>query len=381
MKKTKISVIIAVLSALCVCFIMTGCAVKIGDEKIPANTTELDLSGSVIEDETPLGKLQKLRKLDIRDTGITSQQFDHLTSMLPDCDIIWSVPIGTEYFDSDITEFSFAAEYVDDLENIRYFTAVSDCDVTGTRADDERMYELASTLYPEHRLIWTVNVNGEEMRTDSEELDLTGIKKLSDPSFIKYFRDLKTLRLGDKKITDLSMLEDMTGLEVLDLSGNSISDISAIAGMKDLKELNLENTYADAKKDLSVLEGLGIERLDLKTCGGENYEVVTTLGSLKALDMSYYTSPDDDYSFLADIASGIEELTLDASGLRTGDIKYLSGLTSLKKLSLRYVYISDASSLYGLGDLEELVISDDGLDKDQLKELAEKLPGCNIVTE
>lgn len=385
MKKT-ITIILIVLASVAVLGAAAagayfGLNTFVGDEVIPVSTVELDLSGKNIEpvELKALERCEKLENLDIRGINITVRQFDELQALLPECDILWSVPVGMERFDSNITEFSMAAEYASDLDNLRYFTGLTSADVTGTKADDEQLYELNRSL-PGIELYWTVTINEEEYPTETTtELDFSKTV-LSDPSVLKCFPNLTRLSLAPKTITDLSVLEGLTKLEYLDIGGNQCTDISALSGMTELVELDLSDTWSnDGNKDLTPLAGLTkLEVLNLNHCNGENYEVIAGLPALREVNLTYFGGSSTDYSFFSQMTS-LEKLDLTYSGMLNSDFEYLAPLTSLKELDLKGIYVTDPSALHSLVNLEKLVIRSEGISKEDRNALTNALPNCKIT--
>ena len=56
-------------------------------------STQLDLSGKQITELEKLTELTALKQLNLRDTGISAEQYELLRAALPGCEILWSVPL------------------------------------------------------------------------------------------------------------------------------------------------------------------------------------------------------------------------------------------------------------------------------------------------
>lgn len=94
MKKTWMAVLLLGL-ILCLAACGSGAgkdAVTIGAVEYPLDITELSLQGAEKPDVTQIVRLQRLTRLDLRDTGITTEEYDFLHQALPACRILWSVP-------------------------------------------------------------------------------------------------------------------------------------------------------------------------------------------------------------------------------------------------------------------------------------------------
>ena len=78
--------------------------IVIDGERIRRDVTALDYAGKPLTELEKIKELSCLEKLDIRNTGLTVQQYEELHAALPDCDILWQVPFQGNVLDSD-TEF------------------------------------------------------------------------------------------------------------------------------------------------------------------------------------------------------------------------------------------------------------------------------------
>lgn len=132
-------------------------SVKVADE-YPAHFTEmeslakLDMRGSTVTDFEPIRALGTLEKLDIRDNyAFTEAEYEALARALPNCDILWSVPVKGAHFDSDAEEV--------DLRELALSTAE-------LRALFEK--------YPDKRFAYRVPLLGGRYAPDAVELDLSG---------------------------------------------------------------------------------------------------------------------------------------------------------------------------------------------------------------
>lgn len=117
---------------------------------------ELDLSGKQITELEKLQELTALKQLNLRNTGITTQQYDMLHAALPETEILWSVPFQNGYCDNTITELAPETLNESDLAVLQYFPAL-----TAVNADQCRDYDAIFTLmeqYPELTVTYTVTI-------------------------------------------------------------------------------------------------------------------------------------------------------------------------------------------------------------------------------
>jgi hypothetical protein len=155
--------------------------------------------------------------------------------------------------------------------------------------------------------------------------------------------------LGERRITDISELRWLTHVTELNLRVNSISDISALTNLTTLTWLNLFNnsiTHINALSGLTNLHTLFIS---------EN-----AISDISALE-------------------GLTSLTfLAAYSCSISDISALGSLTRLETLLLNDNLISDITVLKGLTNLKTLWLDGNPLTQQQLDELREALPNCDI---
>ena len=145
------------------------------------NLQTLDLRGSDITDFTPFSSLTTLRQLDVRDNhAFTQRDYDALSAALPNCAILWSMPVAGRYYDSDITEIDLSDQNL---------------------SSDEIAGILQS--HPQIRFTYALDVLG--LRTDMnvEELDLRDRGFTSAEDFQKLISLLPRLRRVDLTGTPL----------------------------------------------------------------------------------------------------------------------------------------------------------------------------------
>jgi len=169
------------------------------------------------------------------------------------------------------------------------------------------------------------------IKSDAEAIEELIIeeKDISSISDLKYFPNIKTLKLKENIIKNIDSIAELTKVETIDLSDNVIRDISALSKLENIKELDISDNRV---KSLSDLKGL------------------SSITTLKAAS-NYITSLD-----------GIEGLTniteLDLSNNDITDISALAGLTSLVTLNLEETEVKDISILESLPNLKYVNLKD-----------------------
>ena len=118
----------------------------------------LDLSGSPIVEFEKLCELTALESLDLRDTGITMEQYDALAAALPGCAISWSVPLQDGFADSGSTELVLDTINPGDLDALAYLPQLTTVKVQ--TLSDYSVIGALQSRYPGLAFYYTVEVNG-----------------------------------------------------------------------------------------------------------------------------------------------------------------------------------------------------------------------------
>ncbi|MCL2634386.1 MAG: leucine-rich repeat domain-containing protein [Oscillospiraceae bacterium] len=228
-------------------------------------------------------------------------------------------------------------EYKDDTDESTYVTNETDTGEFITIAG-----ELYSVNITEIDLTRTKFVTNEDIEKVSMLSGLISISISIDEQYpeikpLNKLYNLKELNIYNDAGTlyDLSALSKMTGLESLLISCNNghLTDITPISHLTNLKELSIATRNLS---DISSLSGLT---------------------NLTSLSLTGYAS---------------------SMSNTLADVYPLSNLTNLTYLSLWNNSISDISPLKGLTNLEYLNIGNNSVNQEQIIELIELLPNCDI---
>ena len=117
----------------------------IHDVIYPRDQQSLDLKGQDLPNFEDFTEFWDLRSLDLRQTGLTIEQYEELTQLLPNCDIQWLVPFQEDYLPLDTQELTLSEISLDDvlalehLPQLKHVTLI-DC------ADDDILEALATAV-------------------------------------------------------------------------------------------------------------------------------------------------------------------------------------------------------------------------------------------
>ena len=179
------------------------------------DSVELDLSGQTITEFSKLQELTALQHLNLRDTGITVQQFDALRAALPECEILWSVPFQGSYCDSTSQELVLDSLTIDDLAILAYLPAL-----TSIHADFCRDYDELFTLmeqYPNISVTYTVPIGGNNISPAEETITVTEPNTAELLLQIPRLPNLKTVTLEGSLPSNEELLEMKKMAEDADL--------------------------------------------------------------------------------------------------------------------------------------------------------------------
>lgn len=147
----------------------SGCQI-IGGKFCTQSTAQLDLSGQPFREGEKLAAMESLKQLDLRDSGMTVEEFDVLQAALPQCSIAWSVPFQGGYYPHDTRHLSVSTLTGEDLRMLSYFPKLESVDATGC-ADLSAVAKLME-VYPALLVDYLVPLGGELVSPQAQELTL-----------------------------------------------------------------------------------------------------------------------------------------------------------------------------------------------------------------
>ena len=143
----------------------------------PAEETIVITSLSQLENESFAG-FDQLRTLDLRAVAADAAQVDALRTTLPDCTILWNVPLGSASFDSSSGELTLPQDCsASDLAGLRHFPALTRVDATACAVD--AAFADAAAGYPGIAFVWNATIGGVSVKSTDTTLDLSGARQVS----------------------------------------------------------------------------------------------------------------------------------------------------------------------------------------------------------
>lgn len=332
------------------------------------DSVELDLSGMQIAEFEKLQELTALQKLDLRDTGITVQQYDTLQAALPNCEIRWSVPFQGGYCDSTTRELTLDTLSEEDLSAFAYLPGV-----TSVNAEQCRDYDALLTLmaqYPDIAVTYVVPIG--ELAVAHTEETLT----LYDPNADELMTQLALLP-NMKNVTlegTLPSNEEMIALKdaypnITFLWNFSVCGVetNSLAVFLDLSKIKMKNTEA--------LEAMlpcfyNLEKVEMLDCGlsnsvmeklNRNHPGTSFVWKVKVSGVTVRT---DIKSFmiykyhlkrigdLSNLRYCTEVVVLDFGHFGVSDISFIEYMPKLRYLLMLETYLSDLTAVGNCTSLE-----------------------------
>ncbi|MBR4472354.1 MAG: tetratricopeptide repeat protein [Oscillospiraceae bacterium] len=369
----------------------------------------LKLDGNPIRDCRALAVLSNLNTLSLTETEVTSDCLEILTEALPFCAIRYTneeteeVLYGGNCFHADVTDLNLSGKKIRDLTALDGFSEL-------------RTLNLSNNEIIDLRPLMNLPKLEELVVSDNSISDLRPLIGLSS---------LKKLDASDNLVSDTTAVGEVKSLEELYLNGNLISIFSGLGKLSGLKSLYLRNTGI-SDTDLPELHTLkSLQTLDLQNNTGLSEKTVSALKSeipgctiltselIYEVDFAGHTVQSDEkilsfpYSNIT-VLSGLDRMTrleeldlsnneitslyqfeispsrytlvrLNLSGNQISDILSLSSLTMLEELNLSDNMIAAVTGLKKLQTLKKLNLSGNPVLIEQLDELREALPDCEII--
>jgi len=162
--------------ALLVC--LCGCGLS-ADAEEPGATQEpttLDLRNSDISDVSNLLGRTELTFLDLRGNPVSIESFKALSAALPECEILWSVPVGGARFDSDTESITLLGLPELAADALAYFTNLKSVRIENAASDDYAALSEFCGQYPQIHFSWDVVLGDATYPQNTVTLDLSGIE-------------------------------------------------------------------------------------------------------------------------------------------------------------------------------------------------------------
>ena len=342
--------------------------------RIPDNAVTLDLRGAALTQEEIVKIMQTrtLTSLDIRDNDISKETYIQLSGALPNCKILWSVPLGAQRVDSDSTALTLdsATDAASLFEALRFLPALSEADLTASSIGTDELL-LLMEAYPAVAFHARVSVCGAEADSAATALDLSQAAAFDAGellSALRLFPALESVNLAGRTLSfdemdqlvtaypDVHFLWSFTFMDVPCTSEDTFLDLSGktMTGTDEVKRI------------LRYLPAL--TALDMCDCGLSNEQ----MGALREqfpniaihwrITVGRWTMRTDVTAFSTGKDRDSTQVKYDRKAgkayLSTEDIAPLQYCTEMIALDIGHQKIDDISVVANMKKLRFLIIAD-----------------------
>ena len=202
---TRILRALAALLLLALFLALAGCSL-LKDR----SATALVIDDAALIDVEDLVKYEELQELDVRKAVVPVEQYLALQNALPNCRILWSVPILDQRFDNQVTQLTLpAGTDAAALDLLRYFPNLTTVDALSCTCYDALMSK--SLERKDISFVWQIEIGGVTLRNTDTALDLSG-KTLEPQTLMQSLYFLPALTRADITNTNISA-EDGAAME------------------------------------------------------------------------------------------------------------------------------------------------------------------------
>ena len=363
--------------------------------------------------------LRSAERLDLREKKLSRESYEKLASELPDCEILWSVPIGGDAFESTAETISPALFTEADIPNLSYFTDLKTIDAVQCVTSPE-LYEAIRSACPDTRVIWGICIGEERFPSSAEEITIHSLTA-DEISLFSYFENLRRVSGEgcDNYAALLALREALPSAEVSwqvplgsDVYSSDAESISvsggvsepqleaALAGLPQVKTVQFISDDLDTATKLALIEKYPEISFDwtMTLLGAECSAQDTELSFAgRTVTEAEYTELSEKLAFFPELESvdltdtGLSEESLRALADRYPDIRFI-WKTSLfgKEFSTADTYLDftgiamDSTEpveaiLPYMRSLEKVDMTDTGFDDETLQAMNERCAPVRVV--
>lgn len=239
-----------------------------------------------------------LTKMHITNPDAEAAKLLGLREQYPDVTLSWDVQIYDKTATEDTTELDISGILVESCEEVERLVAclpnlekliMSDCGI-----DSETMAEFRERQRENYKVIWTVYL-GDKCKARTDDLYFMPIKQgeyyfLDSMSYeLRYCEDMICLDLGHHMIHNVDFLAYMPHLKYLILAHSGVRDISPIVACQELVYLEVDWSEIQDYTPIAELKSLEDLNLNQTACDITPILQMTWLKNLWAPGKSYAT--------------------------------------------------------------------------------------------
>lgn len=210
--------------------------------------------------------LRSTKTADLRHMDLSVEEYKDLCAELPDCHILWNIPIGDEVYDCSTREIRLNTVRTEDIPLFSYFDDLQRIDARNATCYDE-LAALQEAL-PDCHITWEVHLGSASFAPDTENLRLNGsgatakelAQKLSLFSAVTQVELTDTVLAPEQMRQLSSQFPGVAFLWTVEVSGTQVLNTAT------------ELSFAGEKPDVDALVAAAeflpeVTAIDLRGCG------------------------------------------------------------------------------------------------------------------
>ena len=176
-------------------------------------------------------------QIDLRGKSISEGKYLRLCEQMPDCEILWDVPIGGGAFSCESEAVAVSAFSKEDVARLTYFPALTALDLTAADVSPA-LFDAVHAAYPALSVRWSIPIGEGRYPSDAESIVLTDFASSELPLFA-YFTALRAADARECMCYDalLALREEYPALELewqVPLGGTEYLDTAAEIAVDDV---------------------------------------------------------------------------------------------------------------------------------------------------
>ena len=160
---------------------------------LPKHEQSISVTGKSMRHPEAFLKFTDLRHLDARDTGMTAVQYEWFRQELPDCTVLWDIPVQGKAYDRETTELTVERLTDEEIDSLQYFWNLQLVDVGNW--DDYSRIQAMQRQYPDCTIRYRIHVAGEWWDSDVVSLILQDADPLELMEKLRWFQSLESVML------------------------------------------------------------------------------------------------------------------------------------------------------------------------------------------
>lgn len=242
--------------------------VVIGGVSYSKDITSLNISGQHNPNIKKIMELKQLKELDVRNTHITVEDYEKLHAALPECNILWSVPVDGCYNDNESTEITVSSFSQQAIDTLKYFPNLKKVDAF--YCDDYEYLAAAQRAYPDVKVWYKVPMGSVDIQSDCTGLKLKKVDLENLRNALQYLPNMK----------DVTFQEELPSAEELEKLVEDFPEVNfhwntQVLGLDvgtDTTELDLSGMKMKNTDELEAALGYmpSLQKVIMSDCGISN---------------------------------------------------------------------------------------------------------------